>query len=86
MKSMLAAHGVDQSYFKGLTGAPGYVEPVLSAFQFARLRNPETQVLDHVNLINVVDREGRLAFRFTLGNNQEQWLEQSLRYLIKESL
>lgn len=86
MKAMLTAHGVDQSYFKGLTGKPAYVDSLLSAYQFAKSRNPESQILDHVNLINVVDPEGRLAFRFTLGNNQEDWMEQSIRYLIKESL
>jgi protein SCO1 len=85
MKAMLTAHGVDQNFFKGLTGAPEYVDPILGAYQFAKARNPETNILDHVNLINVVDPEGRLAFRFTLGNSQEVWLEQSIRYLIKES-
>ena len=84
MKGMLTAHKVDQTYFKGLTGDPEYVSPILDAYQFARAENSETGVLEHVNLINVVDTEGRLAFRFTIGNSQEEWLEESLRYLIAE--
>ena len=84
MKGMLTVHKVDQTYFKGLTGDPEYVSPILDAYQFARKENSETGVLEHVNLINVVDTEGRLAFRFTLGNRQEEWLEESLRYLIAE--
>ena len=81
---MLTAHNVDQDAFKGLTGAPEYVFPILNAYQFARAENPETGILEHVNLINVVDAEGRLAFRFTLGNQQEVWLEEAVRYLISE--
>ncbi len=84
MKAMLTAHKVDQERFKGLTGPPEYVEAILTAYQFAKSRNPETNVLDHVNLINVVDAQGKMAFRFTLGNRQEEWLEQSIRYLLTE--
>ncbi len=84
MKAMLTAHGVDQSYFKGLTGPVDSVEPVLNAYGFAKARNEETGVLEHVNLINVIDSQGRLAFRFSLGQLQEQWLEQSIKYLAAE--
>ena len=84
MKAMLTAHKVDQTYFKGLTGDPSQVKPVLTAYQFATSRNPETGVLDHVNLINVIDPQGRLAFRFTIGNRQEEWLESAVRYLLDE--
>lgn len=84
MKDMLTAHKVDQERFKGLTGSADYVEAILTAYQFEKNRNPETEVLEHANLINLVDAQGKLAFRFTLGNKQEEWLEQSIRYLLKE--
>jgi len=84
MKAMLTAHGVDQSYFKGLTGPEADVDPVLTAYGFAKARNADTGVLEHVNLLNIVDADGRLAFRFSLGQLQEEWLEQSIKYLVNE--
>jgi protein SCO1 len=50
-----------------------------------RVRNAETGLIDHANLFLVIDRQGRVAYRFTLGDRQEQWLVSALRLLLAET-
>lgn len=67
-----------------LGGAPAEVHRVLDDLSIARLRDPATGVIDHTNVFAVIDKQGRLAYRFSLGERQEQWLTTSLRILSKE--
>ncbi|MNC96767.1 hypothetical protein D3C83_142260 [compost metagenome] len=60
------------------------MESTLDALGVARTRDPETGVIDHANLFVLVDRDGRVAYRFTLGERQERWLVQALRLLLAE--
>jgi cytochrome oxidase Cu insertion factor (SCO1/SenC/PrrC family) len=39
---------------------------------------------DRANLFLLVDRGGRLAYRFTVGEQQERWLEQAIALLLDE--
>ena len=78
------AQGVRAPQFQLLTGEPTAVERTLDAFGFARRRDPRTGVIDHANFFIVLDRGGRVAYRFALGDGQERWLAEALRRLVRE--
>jgi protein SCO1/2 len=76
---------VSTPLYNFLTGDPEKVNRILDRMGIERKRNPETNVIDHVNLFIVIDRKGTVAFRFTLGDTQERWLADALRLVIRES-
>jgi len=67
-----------------VTGEPAKVERVLDLLSVERQRDPETGVIDHSNLFILVDREGRVAYRLTLGKQQQLWLISALQVLLAE--
>lgn len=79
------AQDVASPEFNLLTGPPAEVESVLDALQFARRKNSETGVIEHANLFLLVDRDGKLAYRLSLGDRSQRWLESALRLLLRES-
>jgi protein SCO1/2 len=81
----LAQHqGLELPLFNLVTGQPADVERVLDEMGIARERSPETGVINHTNLFLVLDRAGRVAYRFALGDRQERWLEEALQLLLDE--
>ena len=70
--------------FHLLGGEPAVVNPLLDRFGFERTRNSETDAMDHANLFVLMDRAGRISYRFTLGERQERWLADALRLLLRE--
>ncbi len=84
LSNMAKAHKVKAPTFNLLTGEVSDVNRVLDSFNFARKRNPKTGVIDHVNLFILIDRKGKIAYRFTLGKRQESWLTQALQLLLRE--
>jgi len=70
--------------FHVLGGDPAEVHRVLDDLSIARRRDPGTGVIDHTSVFTVVDKNGRLAYRFSLGERQEQWLTTALRMLGRE--
>lgn len=77
-------HDLDAPLYNLVTGAPEEVERTLDQLGVARERDPSTGVIDHANLFVLVDREGRVAYRLTLGERQERWLVSALRVLLGE--
>lgn len=77
-------HGVGPPLFHLLTGDPARVNDTLDRFGFARTRDPQTEIIDHANLMILVDKGGRVAYRFTLGKRQEEWMSAALKLLIQE--
>lgn len=67
-----------------VTGDSKVVNVVLDKLGVSRRRNEETGVIDHANLFILVDRAGRVAFRFTLGDLQEAWLKEAIDLLLSE--
>ncbi len=67
-----------------VTGEPAQVERVLDEMGVARQRDPETGIIDHASLFLLLDREGKVAYRFGLGERQQEWLVSALRILIRE--
>lgn len=84
LRRLAEAQGMEAPLFNAVTGAPAYVEDVLDRYQFARTRDPETGRIDHANLFVLIDRAGRIAYRFTLGPQQAAWLETALHQLLAE--
>jgi protein SCO1/2 len=77
-------HGLVAPLFEFLTGDPDEVNALLDQFGVLRERNLETGVIDHVNLYFLLDRQGKIAYRLTLGDQQERWLESALAVLLEE--
>jgi protein SCO1 len=69
-----------------LTGEVDYVNSVLDKLNISRYQREDSLELDHANLFLVIDREGALAYRFTLGERQQDWMTQALRLLIGEEV
>ncbi len=83
--TLMDNHGVSAPLYNAVTGEPPYVNNVLDRFGFTRSRSPDSDIIDHANLILLIDRSGRIAYRFSLGELQERWMTEALRLLIKEA-
>ncbi len=79
-------HDLDPSTFQFLTGEPEKVEKILDEMSMARNRDEETGIIDHANLYLLLDRQGKVAYRLTLGERQERWMESALNVLLNEEL
>jgi protein SCO1/2 len=77
-------HDFRAPLYNFVTGEAADVERVLDAMNVARRLDPDTGIIDHVNLFLLIDREGQLAYRLTLGEQQERWLIEALRLLLRE--
>lgn len=84
LRQMAAGQGVSAPGFRLGTGQPEVVDKLLDDLDVSRKRDPVTGVIDHANLFFVVDRKGRIAYRLTIGERQQQWLIAALRSLIAE--
>jgi protein SCO1/2 len=68
-----------------LGGDSGRVNEILDAYEIARKMNHDTKQIDHANLFIVLDKRGKVAYRLTLGEQQEQWLTAAMRLLARET-
>lgn len=84
-KAMAQAQGVEAPQFHFLGGDPEGVNHVLDQLNFGRKRDPKTGIITHANLFLLIDRNGKLAFQFSLGPQQEAWLEKAIQSLLKET-
>ncbi|NOX36364.1 MAG: redoxin domain-containing protein [Calditrichaeota bacterium] len=75
---------LDAPYIHFLTGDPEPVNRALDNYSISRQKDPETGVISHANLFILVDKAGRVAYRFSLGQQQENWLTTALKLLIHE--
>jgi len=67
-----------------LTGPPERVNALLDALQISRKMDMTTGAIDHANLFIVLDKRGKLAYRFTLSQRQEHWLLEAVQLLARE--
>jgi cytochrome oxidase Cu insertion factor (SCO1/SenC/PrrC family) len=81
---LAARHVLEPPLYQLVTGTPAEVESVLDQMSVARRRDGASGVIDHTNLFLLVDRQGKLAYRFSLGPRQERWLGSALRLLLEE--
>lgn len=85
LSHLAAAQGLAAPTWHFLTGAPPEVERTLDRMGVSRSRDPATGRIDHTNVFLLLDRKGRVAYRFTLGPRQESWLSEAMRLLLRES-
>ena len=76
---------VGEPHFELLTGAPPDVDTLLDKIGVIHHRDPVTGVIDHTNVFSLVDRRGRIAYRFSLGETQERWLVAAMKSLVAEA-
>ncbi|MBW2274228.1 MAG: SCO family protein [Deltaproteobacteria bacterium] len=84
LSRLAGMHEMETPLFNLLTGEPDEVERVLDRMGVERERDPETGVIDHANLFLLIDRSGKVAYRFSLGERQERWLGAALQILLRE--
>ncbi len=77
-------HKMDAPLYRLATGDPEAVEILLDRMGIQRERNLETDDIAHNNLFLLVDGNGRIAYRFSLGELQEDWMVSGLQTLLKE--
>lgn len=84
LAKMAAAQKVDRPLYRLLTGEVAEVEAVLDRLDVSRKLNPETGLIDHANIFLLVDKQGKVAYRFTLDPLQEKWLGEAMKLLLAE--
>lgn len=84
LTELASRHALERPLYQLVTGAVPEVERVLDQMEVARVRDPKTGVIDHANLFLLLDREGRVAYRLTLGERQQRWLVDALGVLLDE--
>lgn len=71
--------------FEFLNGPPEEVNRVLDRLQVQRRFNENTQQIDHSNLFFLIDRQGNIAYRFTLNERYQGWLSEALQTLLRDT-
>jgi len=85
MDAMAGAQGLEYPGFRYVNGErPDEMRHLLTSLQFSVTRDPETGILNHANLFLLIDREGHIAFRFTLDPRHRAWLREGLLHLLRE--
>lgn len=85
MTAVAAGYGFTHPEFRYLNGAPAVVHPVLEQLQFARVKNPVTGVIEHANLLILIDPAGLIAYRFNLNPRHQAWLRAAILALAVEA-
>lgn len=86
LKGLASLHDLDAAQYRLLTGEAAEVNRILDGFNVYREHDPVNGIIDHDNLFMLIDREGRLAYRFSLGEGQRDWLIQAIGRLVAEPL
>jgi len=84
LASLADRHDLQAPLYNLVTGPSDEVDRVLDDLQIARSRDSETGIIDHANIFLLIDREGTIAYRLSLGEQQQAWLTAALRLLLKE--
>lgn len=86
LKKMAQIQHTPPPLYQYLTGKPKYVHKILDQYGFLRKKNPKTGVISHVNLFILIDKQGKIAFRFLLGEKQKKLTIQAIQKLIQEKI
>lgn len=84
LATMAKNQKVEAPAWRLLGGPVGAVEKALDDLSIARERDPQTGIITHANVLAIVDRKGRLAYRFSIGDRQTEWLGEAMRLLVRE--
>ncbi|MBI5628359.1 MAG: SCO family protein [Candidatus Rokubacteria bacterium] len=84
LKQLADTHRVGAPAWQFLTGDPAPVNALLDQLGIDRKRDAKTGVIDHANLLILMDRQGRIAYRFNAMGKQRGWIVQALKLLVAE--
>ena len=85
MDAIAAAYDLPYPAYRFVTSELEAQRAVLTDLGFAPVRNPETGVIEHTNLFLLIDRDGRIAYRFTLDSRLDRWLPEAIVSLVSEA-
>lgn len=85
MDRVADGYGFSHPEFRYLNGEPAAMHELLTKLGFARVKNPQTGVIDHANLFLLIDARGTIAYRFTLDPRHREWLRAGLVALAEEA-
>lgn len=85
LRERMGALELDPGVFRLATGEPARVEKALDRLGMTRARDDSAGVIRHANAILAVDAEGRIAYRFSIGETQAEWNLEAVRELIGEA-
>jgi protein SCO1/2 len=86
LRELAKRHGMQSPLYHLVTGEPADVDRLLDRMEVARERDPATGIISHANVFLLIDRDGRVAYRFGLGERQQRWLASALRILLHEKV
>lgn len=66
-----------------LTGDSQEINAILDQLNIPRKRREDGRI-DHANIFLLVDKTGKIAYRFTIGERQKKWLLKATRLLVSE--
>jgi len=76
--------GMAAPQFHFVNGVPSEVNALLDQLSITRSRDEKTGQIQHSNLFFLLDRQGRIAYRLSLSQNEQSWLLSALRVLLAE--
>ncbi|MCA8913023.1 MAG: SCO family protein [Planctomycetes bacterium] len=84
LRDLADRQGLDLPHWNLCTGNVEEVNRLLDRMGIERRVDPATGIIDHSNQFLVVDRSGKVAYRFSLGYLQEDWMVEALKLLCAE--
>jgi protein SCO1 len=85
MDRVAEGYGFTYPQFRYLNGLPQPLGETLQALGFSRSKNSETGMIDHANLVLLVDGHGKIAYRFNLSERHTAWLREATLSLARET-
>jgi len=85
-KMISRIYSMDSPRFHFVNGLPGEVNALLDQLNVARTLDEKTGQIMHSNLFFVLDRDGRIAYRLSLSENEQPWLIEAVRALLREKV
>lgn len=70
--------------YEMLTGEPERVNRVLDEIGIRRQIDEQSGSISHMNLFLLMDKTGKIAFRFSLGDRQINWMTRAVKKLVSE--
>ncbi|MBZ0136806.1 MAG: SCO family protein [Planctomycetes bacterium] len=83
LAKLAQGQGLAAPAFNLVTGDSLEVNKTLNRMGIERYRD-ELGVIQHTNMFMVIDRAGTVAYRFSLGDLQEDWLVEALKLVCAE--
>lgn len=85
LNRMVRFYNLEAYHYEMLTGEPELVGRVLDEIGMHRQIDKETGAISHVSLFLLIDKNGEVAFRFSLGERQIEWMTEATKMLVSET-